>query len=276
MPVEELATSVEDWRATRDEGLRKPDSWLTLVGLHFLNEGENPFGTGDDNTVVLPSGKAPERAGAFIVEGGEVRVRVDDGVEVTVGGEPIQEMPLVDDGEGKPTILAHGPLLFYLVERGGKLGIRVKDSDATTRTGFAGLEYFPVSADWAVQAQFERLAEARSEPIQNSIGQSVEAPVAGLFHFDKDGEHHMLELTLEGTEHYIMFGDATNGDSTYSGGRFIKIGDVPPDGPFLLNFNLAYNPPCVFTPFATCPRPTPENRLSIEVNAGEKMYDLGH
>lgn len=274
----ELTAAIEQWRQERDASLREPYSWLTLVGLHFLDEGENPFGAGPDNTVVLPEGKAPERAGVFVVEGDEVAVRAQPGVEITVDGEPVTERDLVHDGGGtrEPTLLDHGPLRFFAVERGGRLAIRVRDSLAKTRTEFAGLEYFPPAAEWAIPAQFERLAEPREERIENSIGQNVAAPVAGLFHFEKGGEPYTLELTLEGSEYYVMFGDRTNGESTYSGGRFIRIGELPPDGPFTLDFNQAYNPPCVFTPYATCPRPTRQNRLPIAVEAGEKMYDAGY
>ncbi len=278
MSEAELRQIVEQGRRDREAELSKPTGWLTLVGLYFLSEGENPFGSGSDNVVVLPAGKAPERAGVFILNGGKVTVRVDDGVDIQIEGKPVTEMELVDDGGGKrePTHMTHGSLRFFAVERGGQVAIRVTDSESDTRREFAGLNFFPVSTEWAVQAQFERLAETRSESIENSIGQNIEAPVAGVFHFEKDGEHRMLELTLEGTEHYVVFGDTTNGDSTYAGGRFLKIGDLPPDGSYLLNFNLAYNPPCVFTPYATCPRPTRQNRLPIAIEAGEKLYKPAH
>jgi uncharacterized protein (DUF1684 family) len=172
--------------------------------------------------------------------------------------------------------MTHGSLRFFVVERGGQKAIRVTDSESETRTGFAGQQYFPVSTEWAIEARFERLEETRNEPIENSIGQKVDAPVAGVFHFEKDGEHYMVELTVEGAEYYVVFGDTTNGASTYAGGRFLKVSDLPSDGPYLLNFNLAYNPPCVFTPYATCPRPTKQNRLPIAVEAGEKMYASAH
>jgi hypothetical protein len=274
----ELIQAVEQARRDRVAELRKPSGWLTLVGLYFLNEGENPFGSGTGNVVVLPAGKAPERAGIFVLNGGKVTVRVEQGVDIQVDGQAITKMELVDDAGGnrEPTAMTHGSLRFFPVVRGGMVAIRVTDSESETRTEFAGLEYFPISAEWAIEAQFERLDEARHEPIENSIGQDVETPVAGLFHFENDGNPHTLELTAEGTVHYIVLGDATNGGSTYAGGRFLRIGDLPPDGPYLLNFNLAYNPPCVFTPYATCPRPTKQNRLPIAVEAGEKMYAQTH
>ena len=274
MTAAELTQEVEQWRRDRVGTLRAPDGWLTLVGLYFLQDGENSFGSGEENVVCLPAGKAPEQAGVFVVQDGKVTVRVASGVEVQADGKPVTEAELAHDGGGvqQPTYLTHGPLTFFPVERGGRIAIRVRDAESETRSGFAGFDYFPISTEWAIPARFERSADARDTAVETSIGQNISLPIGGIFHFEKDGEPYSLELWQEGSEYYVVFGDATNGESTYAGGRFIRIGDLPPDGPFLLNFHHAYNPPCVFTPYATCPRPTKTNRLPIAVEAGEKLY----
>lgn len=275
--------NVAEWRKTRFERLRKPDGWLTLVGLGWLKTGDNAVGSDPKSAVVLPAGKAPEKLGVLRLSGsGENRQLTfvaAEGAEVTHQGAPVAKLALVSDadaGAAGPTMLQHGSLSFYAIRRGDRLGVRVKDRDAATLKAFHGLEYFPLDRSSRVEGRFEAAAEVKEVPIPNALG--FDEPILSPGHvvFTLDGKEHRL-LALDDTGDgrlFLVFGDKTNGRETYGGGRFLYT-DPPQAGKVSIDFNLAYNPPCVFTPFATCPLPPRENRLPIRIEAGEKSF-AGH
>ena len=150
----DYATAIEEWRNNRDERLRSASGWLTLVGLHWLEPGENPFGSDPDNAVALPESRAPDRAGSFILEDGTVRVRPEQGAGVTLDGEPVIERQLRTDADGEPDILELGSLTMQVIRREDRFGIRVKDSQSEVLASFSGMEYFPVDATYRVNATF--------------------------------------------------------------------------------------------------------------------------
>lgn len=264
------------WRQDRDKSLRAEDGWLTLVGLYWLDEGENPFGSDARNKVILPEGKGPAVAGTLVRHGKEVQVRVAPGANVTADGKPVTE-PLTLTGGGKPTVLHLGSVSFFVIQRGDKVGIRMKDSQSPALTAFRGLDEFPLQPAWRVEARFEPYKPAKKIPIANVLGQVSDEDSPGAVVFDWQGKTYRLDA-LPGDDKgglFLIFADQTNGKETYGAGRFLDA-EPPKDGKVVVDFNTAYNPPCAFTAFATCPLPPAQNRLGLRVEAGEKKYGEGH
>ncbi len=266
---------VEAWRQERLESLKADDGWLSLIALAWLDEGENRFGSDPENKVVLPEGKSPKVAGTLIREGQTVRVRVAPGAKVLSGGKPVTEMTLQSDAKGEPTVLEMGSVSFYLIERGDRLGIRAKDKKSPVLTSFRGLDQFPIQEAWRIVARFEPYQPAKPVPIPNVLGQVQDQPSPGAVVFDWQGKTYRLDA-LGSVEEGLsfIFGDATNGKETYGAGRFLDTGP-PKDGKVVIDFNTAYNPPCAFTAYATCPLPPAQNKLALRVEAGEKKF-AGH
>jgi uncharacterized protein len=271
------AREIAAWRTAREAELRKPDGWLTLVGLFWLEEGENHFGSDPRNRVVLPVGKAPPVAGTLVRHTEAVTVRANPGGGLESDGHPVSgEIPLASDAKGKPTVLRLGSLSFYVIKRGPKLGVRVKDSRSPVLAAFHGVDSFPADPAWRVVARFEPHARPTTIPIANVLGQIENQPSPGTVVFERAGKTLRLDA-LDGGEGSLslIFADSTNGRETYGAGRFLDT-DPPRDGKVIVDFNKAYNPPCAFTTFATCPLPPRQNRLPIAVTAGEKKYGEGH
>ena len=275
---------VAAWKQTRFERLQRTDGWLTLVGLGWLKEGDNTIGSDPKSTVVLPAGKAPARLGTLHLAGAGAEAKVtfvaEKGVAVTHGGAEVSSLALVSDADAKadesPTLLEYGTLSFYVIRRGDRLGMRVKDSAAPALHAFHGLDYYPLDRKWRIEGRFEPATEVRAIPIPNALG--FDEPILSPGHvvFSVDGQEYRL-LALDDTGDgrlFLVFGDKTNGKETYGGGRFLYT-DPPQHGTVVLDFNRSYNPPCVFTPYATCPLPPRENRLPFRLEAGEKSF-AGH
>jgi uncharacterized protein (DUF1684 family) len=266
---------VEKWRADRIARLTADDGWLTVVGLSWLKEGNNAVGASPVNEVVLPA-KSPPRLGRIRVTGGKAHLDVAPGVEVTHDEKRVRSLDLASDETGEPTVVRHGTLSFYLIRRGEKLGVRVKDSANPARKSFGGIVSFPVSTAWRVAARFEPHPTGRTIPIPNVLGNVTREPSPGAVVFSIGGREYRLDAVEEQGEEelFLIFGDRTNGETTYGAGRFLYAPRPGKDGRTVVDFNKAYNPPCAFTPFATCPLPPPQNRLPIGIEAGEKDY--GH
>jgi hypothetical protein len=267
---------IETWRKERVEGLKKEDGWLTLVGLYWLKPGENRFGSDPGNPVILPQGKAPGVAGTLTLEGDKVSVRVEPGLALTADGREVTPgMALNSDAEGKPTVLQLGSLTFYVIKRGDRLGVRIKDKESPERAAFKGLDNYPIRPGWRVVARFEPYKDKKI-PIANIVGQVEDTPSPGAVVFDWQGKTYRIDA-LEGSPEgglFLIFADPTNGKETYGAGRYLDT-DPPKDGKVVVDFNTAYNPPCAFTAFATCPLPPRQNKLPIRVEAGEKKFAGG-
>src|SRR5215469_7736821 len=266
--------AIDEWRAQRVTALTSDDGWLTLAGLFWLKDGDNSFGRAAGNTLVLDNPALAEHCGTFILSGHRVRFSVASEGGVTHDGQPVSSLELSADTSGNPTVLASGPLRFFVIERAGHLGVRVRDLNNPHRTGFQGLSYFPVSTDWVFEARFEPYQPARHIRIINILGMEQEYESPGAVVFVKDGREWRLDAVLEepgDRELFIMFADATSSHETYGGGRFLYV-PLPSAGRTRLDFNKAYNPPCALNDFATCPLPPLQNRLKLRVEAGEKTY----
>jgi hypothetical protein len=269
---------VETWRAARVASLTGDDGWLTLTGLFWLKPGENSFGRAADNALTLDNPALAEHAGRFLLTGERVRFIAAPGSAVTHDGQPVSALELAADSSGAPTVLASGALRFFVIERAGHLGVRVRDLDNPHRRGFRGFEYFPVSTDWVVNARFERYLPAHRIRIVNILGMEEEMESPGALVFIRDGREWRLDAVLEepgASELFIMFADATSGHETYGAGRFLYI-PAPQGDTAVVDFNESYNPPCALNDFATCPLPPLQNRLKLRVTAGEKKYAGGH
>lgn len=266
---------VETFRKERVENLKKTDGWFTLVGLFWLDEGENAFGSDPGGKVILPEGKAPKKAGVLVRKGESVELRAAPGTKITSDGKPVTSLALVSDAKGKPTTLEMGPLSFFVVQRGDRIGVRVKDKESEALANFHGLDVYPVQPAWRIDARFEPYNPPKPIQIPNILGQVIDDTSPGAVVFDWQGKTYRLD-TLGSPEEglSLIFGDETNGKETYGAGRFLETGPAK-DGKVVVDFNLAYNPPCAFTAYATCPLPPAQNKLALRVEAGEKKY-AGH
>ena len=267
---------IETWRAEREERLRAEDGWLTLAGLHWLPEGESSVGSEPMMDVVLPA-SAPARVGTLRREGERVWFAPAPGVEATHGGEGFDELELTSDDEGAPpAIVELGTLSFHAIARGERIGLRVRDSAAPTRAAFTGMESFPVDPRWRVEARFEPYDPPREIEVDDYSGGTQESTVPGALVFEAGGETLRIDALDAGDELFLIFADRTSGESTYGGGRYLYVDKPGEDGRVVVDFNKAYNPPCVFTPYATCPLPPRQNRLAVAIEAGEKAYEGTH
>ena len=270
--------NIEQWRAKRLASLTSDTGWLTLAGLFWLKPGENTFGRASSNTLVLDNPALAETAGSFVISGHDVRFTAVGGSGVTHDGQPVTSMDLISDAKEEPTVLQSGPLRFFVIERAGNLGVRVRDLNNPHRKNFRGLQYFPVNPDWLFAARFEPYEPRRHVKIVNILGMEEDMECPGALVFTKDGHEWRLDAVLEepdAKELFIMFADATSGHETYGAGRFMYV-SFPENGKTVLDFNKAYNPPCAFNDFATCPLPPYQNRLKLRIDAGEKKYANGH
>lgn len=263
---------VEAFRKERFQNLKKEDGWFTLVGLFWLDEGENPFGSDPGAKVILPEGKAPKAAGVLVRKGEAVELRAAPGTKITSDGKPVTNLALASDAKGKPTILEMGSLSFFVIERGDRIGVRVKDSQSAALAAFHGLDTYPIQPAWRIDARFEPYDPPKPIQIPNILGQVIEDTSPGAVVFDWQGKTYRLDAMGSPEEGLsLIFGDLTNGKETYGAGRFLETGPAK-DGRVAVDFNLAYNPPCAFTAFATCPLPPAQNKLALRVEAGEKKY----
>jgi len=270
--VKEIAT----FRQERNDGLKKPEGWLSLVGLFWLQEGDNRFGSGAENRVIFPEGSAPVVAGTFVRHGDKVSVEAAAGAGLMSDGKPVSRLDLaVDADKGGPTHLELGSLRFYVIKRGDRLGVRVKDTDSPLLKNFQGVDVYPTRADWRFEARFEPYVPVKKVPVPNILGQVEDISSAGAVVFEFGGKTYRLDgLGEPGEGLSLIFADDTNGKETYGAGRFLDT-DPPKDGKVVVDFNKAYNPPCAFTAFATCPLPPKQNRLALRVEAGEKKFAGG-
>lgn len=271
-PPEDFAAAHAAWQAERHRGLTAPDGWLSLVGLHFLAEGDNPAGSAPGLPVSLPG--APARAGVFHLAQGRVTFLAEPGVPVTLRGAAVETLVLRSDAEGPPDELALGTLRFHVIRRGDRFGVRVKDLAHPALKSFRGVEVFPPDPSYRVVARFEPYPEPRPVAIPTVLGTTETMTAPGLVRFRLQGRACSLQPVLEGGPEpklFFIFRDATAGKETYPAGRFLYA-DLPKDGKVVLDFNRATNPPCAFTAFATCPLPPKGNLLKVRIPAGEKAY----
>lgn len=262
------------WRMTREESLRKPDGWTSLIGLHWIALKAHYIGSGAGNGIRLTQG--PAKMGLLQQQDGQLYFTPEAGVLLTLDGRPLQgRVALHDDQSAVPSTIGFdgGKGLLTLILRNGRHALRVKHADAPTRTRFAGLRYWPADAAWKIDGRFVANAPGKTMPVVDIIGTTRQVPNPGAVEFRRAGRTWRIQALDEGDgKLFLVFADRTNGHGSYGAGRFLDAGKPDRQGKVALDFNRAYNPPCAFTAFATCPLPPPENRLDLAITAGEKQY----
>lgn len=268
------AGEIDQWRAQRLTSLTNESGWLSLIGLFWLKEGRNTFGSDAANDIVVP--KVPARAGEFVLANGVVTFRTPHAKTFIVDGAPISSVELKTDLDEKPTIVRAGSLSFQIIKREDKLGVRVKDKDNSDRASFRGLEYFPVDPKWRIEARFEPYNPPRAIPILNVLNMETDEPSPGAVAFEVGGKTYRLDAITEkeNPQFFMIFADDTRGKETYGAGRYLYIDPPDANNRIVIDFNKAYSPPCAFTNFATCPLPPQQNILPVKIDAGEKF--TGH
>ncbi len=274
-----FARQEQAWRDARLQRLTAPDGWASLIGLHWIDAGVHTVGSGADNGIRLAMG--PAHLGVLRVAADGVRFEPENGVALTRDDAPFASaQPLLpDSAQGGPTVVGFdgGKGVATVIERSGRLALRVRHADAPSRTGFAGLDYWPADPAWRVQARFVPHPPGTTLGIASIIGGVDQVPNPGALEFERDGKAWRIEALDEGEGTlFLVFADRTNGHGSYGAGRFIDAPMPDAQGRVEIDFNQAYNPPCAFTAFATCPLPPPENRLDLAVEAGEKAYRKPH
>ncbi|RPD86422.1 DUF1684 domain-containing protein [Luteimonas sp. 100069] len=262
------------WQDKRRAELVSPDGWLSLIGLHRIELKSHFIGSGQAAGIRLSMG--PEKLGLLQSDEGAYWFTPERGVVVTLDDVPVRgRVRLLSDADASPSALGFdaGKGTLSIIERGGVAFVRARHEDARTRTRFTGLEYWPTARDWQVDATFEPARAGATLPIANILGMIEDMPTPGTVTFERDGSRYALQA-LQGDDDtlFLIFADRTSGHGSYSAGRYLDAPLPDDEGRLRLDFNRAYNPPCAFTAFATCPLPPAGNRLDLAVSAGEKAY----
>lgn len=258
------------WRQAHEAKLRADDGWLTLVGLHWLDQGDSTVGSAEGSAVQLPA-TAPARLGVLKVSGDRVTFEGHPDAPATKNGKPFRSGEVATDAGGKPDVLAVGTYKLTVIKRGDKLAVRAKDNASPARSEFKGLTWFAPDPAWKFKAKFIP-SKGKSMALDTIVGtkQSIESP--GVVEFEKDGQTYRLEAALEGDTLWFVFRDGTSGKTTHPNARQLNSPMPDADGFVWLDFNRAVNLPCAYTPFATCPIAPQQNRLKLAITAGEKRY----
>ncbi len=267
-------TELAEWKNRRVASLTSPYGWLSLVGMDWLRAGDNRVGAVADNAVRLSGG--PEHVGVIhLGPGKQMHFTPAAGVDVLANDVPVTgRIPVHADSAEETTVLQVEGIRFYAIERGGDMAIRIKDPNAATRVNFTGIDYFDTDEHWRITAKFNPSPEPQTIEVVNVLGMLSEENLPGTLHFHVDGRDYDLKALDGGeTQFFIIFGDRTNGRTSYGPGRFLYV-DKPTgeDGLTVIDFNKAYNPPCAFTEYSTCSLPPHGNRMPVEVLAGERKY----
>lgn len=278
---EAYIATIQQWRQQMEESLRAADGWLTLAGLFWLHPGSNTVGAGPDSDIVLPAGFAPDRVASIEFAGGRATLHTLPGIDISVNGQPATDNLLRSDAEPPADLIRFGDLSLQIIQRGSRYGVRVRNARHPDREAFAGRRWFPIQAAYCVPATFTAYDPPQPRQTINILGDITEELSPGFVSFTLGGQHYQLEASpTRADELFLVFRDLTASETTYPAGRFLKAprprnpSIEGGDGQTIIDFNKAYNPPCAFTPFATCPLPPPQNRLSIAIRAGE-LYEHG-
>jgi len=260
---------IKSWHQNRIEGLKKENGWLNLAGLFWLEEGRNSFGGNTDNKIVFPKERSKAFLGDIILSKGEVFVETKADVNVFNENEKIEKLKLFP--AEKSIILNHNTLSWFVIKRGERFAIRLRDLESPFLKEFHGIETFQIDPKWKLKAKFVP-TEGKKIAILDITGKTSQQDSPGVLIFTIAGKEYKLDALGEGEELFVIFGDKTNKKETYGAGRFVYTAKPDADGFIYLDFNKAHNPPCAFTPYATCPLPPKQNLLPIEIKAGEKNY----
>ncbi len=260
---------VETWRAQHEQDYR--EEYVVLGGLFFLHPGTNTAGSAPSNDVVLPA-RAPASIGQFVLNDGVVRFEPAAGAGVTLGGRPVAAPLGLRDDFDEPDELVVGDLTMWVHQSGDRRAIRLRDPQSDAARSFAGFTWFPIDPAYRVVGRLIKDPESTTLRVATLSGDYADYTSEGVVEFTLHGETRRLRpMTTEPNRFFFVFRDGTSGKDTYEAARFL-YSDLREDGTTVLDFNEAYNPPCSFNPYTTCPIPPPENRLDVPIRAGEKAY----
>lgn len=265
---------IEKWRTERLGNLKAPRGWLNLAGLFWLKEGMNTFGSDSSNYIVFP-GNAPSFIGTLELRGDSVYLRSTK-QPVLVENKPSSNIKLMDDASGKPTQMTLQPFTWTIIKRGTRYGIRLRDLKNALIDSLKYIPHFETDEKYRVIATFHPYSTPEKYKVQTIIGTEEESLVPGELHFRLREKKLILYPFSEDGRLFLVFGDRTNFEQTYPSGRFLYMEAPDEDNHVIIDFNKAYNPPCAFTPYATCPLPVRKNILPVSIQAGEKMVHLFH
>lgn len=265
-PYEE---EIKAWHKQRIENLKKENGWLNLAGLFWLEEGTNTFGSGNSNMIIFPQGKGEDVLGTLILNKGEVFIETTAEKGIFDDEQAVTQLKIFP--AEKPIILKHKSLRWFIIKRGDKYGIRLRDLESPFLKEFTGISTFPIDEKWKVKARLVK-EENKKIAILDVLGQTSLQDSPGKLIFTLEGKEYSLDALSEGENLFIIFADKTNKKETYGAGRFVYTSLPDVNGDVYLDFNKSVNPPCAFTPYATCPLPPKQNTLPIAINAGEKNY----
>jgi len=269
----EYIHSVKEWRKNRLKRLKSEKGWLNLRGLFWLKEGENTFGSDSTNDLIFPD-KAPEYMGKFILKDSSVSFISNNKVPVKHKKEPVEKIRMKTDKKDQPTVLEYKSLRWFVIERNGKYGIRLRDLDSPLLEKVDSVPSYPIKPEWRIKASFNEFQDEKYIEVPNVLGGSYKEKVPGVLSFMIENKKYKLWPAGSKNNLFLIFGDETNAETTYGGGRFLSVGSPDENNNVFIDFNKAYNPPCAFTPYATCPLPPRKNVLQVKIKAGEKAPDL--
>ncbi len=267
-------SEIQEWHQVRIEKLKEQNGILSVIGLYWLKEGENSFGSDPSNDIVLSKDKSPDFIGSFTLCDGEVRIKVKPGIEVMYESEAINEMVLNSDMDNEITILYLETLNWFIIERNEGFGVRFRDSENPHIKQLKDIEVFKIDPAWRFEAHFEPYDLVKMVKSVTATGAIRDYPSQGALILKMNNHIYKLDpITLPNNDSYILiFGDMTNGIETYGGGRFLYIKKPMMDSTTIIDFNKSFNPPCAISEFFVCPLPSPQNKLPFKVTAGEKKY----
>jgi uncharacterized protein (DUF1684 family) len=268
--------SIEKWHKEREESLKKENGWLNLAGLYWLKPGKNYFGSDGSNDLVFPKGTIASKAGYLELEDNNMVVLVPDAETlVTIQGKPVTHSIVYHPDSLRSPSVSAGSLRWTIIKRDDKIGVRLRDLNSPAIAAFRGIEHYATDPAWQLEAVLQSAGLPGQISITNVLGQTNLQKSAGKLHFSINGKSYSLDALDEGGDNlFVIFGDATNTEETYPSGRFLYVKRPDASGKTIIDFNKAYNPPCAFTEYATCPLPPKENRLAIAIPAGEKKYTV--
>lgn len=265
-------SEIEQWHQERIESLKSSTGWLNLAGLFWLKEGVTTFGGDESNDLVFPKDKIPPKAGVFLLQNGIVTQTSLPEVEILSNEKPMKSGVVFHPDSTRQPKISYGSLQWFIIKRDDQYGVRLRDFKSTAAEEFQGIERYEVNPEYRVEATLEVPALLRKIDITNVLGQTTAQDSPGTLVFTLHDREYRLDALEEGEELFVIFGDPTNEKETYPSGRYVYTRKPGADGKVILDFNKTYNPPCAFTPFATCPLPPSQNVLPIAIRAGEKNY----
>jgi uncharacterized protein (DUF1684 family) len=263
---------ITQWHEKRIQSLQSEQGWLNLAGLFWLKEGKNTFGSDASNDIVFPAGKSPNFLGSIYLQNGEVSIEILPDKEVFSEETLILQTKIFSNSLPNPLTLKHGALRWFVIKRGDKYAIRLRDLQSPALQSFEGIKMYSIHEKWKVNARLLPPTQAKKIAITDVIGMTSMQEFAGTLVFEMQGKEFRLDAVDNGKDLFILFADKTNQNSTYGAGRFLYAEKPDNEGNVILDFNKSINPPCAFTEFATCPLPPKQNFLNIAIKAGEKKY----